>query len=91
MKTKAVHCMQEKYDVYIGRSGKWGNPFTHEEGTNAKYKVDSKEEAVSKYKEWLKTQDHLLSSLHELKGKTLGCWNVDEGNVLVELVEEYES
>lgn len=91
MKTRAVHCMQEKYDIYIGRSNKWGNPFSHEEATNAKYKVATKEEAVKKYKEWLLTQDDLLNSLHELKGKTLGCWNVEEGNVLVELVEKNEA
>lgn len=24
---KVVHCKKEKYDVYIGRGSKWGNPF----------------------------------------------------------------
>ena len=28
MKTSVVHCKHEKYDVYIGRGSKWGNPFT---------------------------------------------------------------
>jgi len=23
-----VHCKKERYDVYIGRPSKWGNPFT---------------------------------------------------------------
>jgi hypothetical protein len=25
--TKVVHCKKEKYDIYIGRPSKWGNPF----------------------------------------------------------------
>ncbi len=24
---KVVHCKKERYDIYIGRGGKWGNPF----------------------------------------------------------------
>lgn len=25
--TTVVHCKKQKYDIYIGRPGKWGNPF----------------------------------------------------------------
>lgn len=25
--TRVVHCKKERYDVYIGRPSKWGNPF----------------------------------------------------------------
>lgn len=74
MKTRVVHCKLEEYDIYIGRGSPFGNPFSHKEGTKAKYVVNSVEEAISKYKEWLLEQPDLLSKLPELKGKTLGCW-----------------
>ena len=69
-----VHCKKEKYDIYIGRPSKWGNPFSHLSGTLAQYKVSSREEAVQKYEEWLLNQPELITSLPELKGKILGCW-----------------
>lgn len=34
----------------------------------------TKKQAVQKYKEYLKSNPLLLSRLHELKGKRLGCW-----------------
>ncbi len=80
--------MKEKYDVYIGRwnakipvKSKWHNPFR--DGT--------KEENIAKFKEYLLNNDELLASLHELKGKILGCWcapSICHGDVLAELVEE---
>lgn len=83
MSTRVV-CLKRKRDrivqdcdVYIGRAcyqggwrlpkSKWHNPFTVKEAGSAA-------EAVRKYEAWLKTQDDLLSDLHELRGKTLGCW-----------------
>jgi hypothetical protein len=89
-----VHCKRDPYDVYIGRPSKWGNPFSHKEGTLAKYKVASREEAVEAYRQWITIGDgrHLLANLYELKGKTLGCWCVPllcHGHVLSELVEKY--
>jgi hypothetical protein len=90
---KVVHCKRAAYDVYIGRPSKWGNPFSHKEGTLAKFKVASREEAIEKYREWIKTQPHLMKSLPELKGKTLGCWCKPypcHGDVLVELLNELE-
>lgn len=92
MKTKVVHCKRKEYEVYIGRPSKWGNLYSHKDNTIAKYKVESREEAVSKYREWILTQPDLLSSLHELKGKTLGCWckpKACHGDVLAELADEY--
>lgn len=62
------------YDVYIGRGSKWGNPFSHMPNTKAIYKVSTREESIEKYKEWILTQPQLLADLHELKGKTLGCF-----------------
>lgn len=63
-----VHCKKAKYDVYIGRPSKWGNPF--EIG-----KDGNRQEVIAKYEAWLLTDGkYLLPKLHELKGKTLACW-----------------
>lgn len=91
---KVVHCKKERYDVYIGRPSKWGNPFTHkkDQKTLAKYIVNSREEAIEKYKEWITNGEgkYLLKDLHELKNKTLGCWckpNNCHGDILIELLD----
>lgn len=92
---KVVHCKKDKYDVYIGRPSKWGNPFSHlEANTLAKFKVQTREQAVESYRNYIEYGDgsHLLESLHELKGKRLACWcspKLCHGEVLLELVEKY--
>ena len=73
-KPRVVHCKKEPFDVYVGRGSKWGNPYSHKEGTLAEEVVESRSEAVKKYEEYLLTNEDLMSSLHELKGKVLGCW-----------------
>ena len=79
-----VHCKRERYDVYIGRPSKWGNPFViGRDGTRA--------EVIAKYEAWIKTQPRLMASLHELRGKTLGCWckpHACHGDVLARLANE---
>lgn len=78
---KVVHCKKEKYDIYIGRPSKWGNPFPLED--------HSREDAISLYEDWIKDQPELLAALPELKGKTLGCWcspRACHGDVLLRLV-----
>lgn len=88
---KVVHCKKERYDVYIGRPSKWGNPYSHKEGTQARFKVATREEAINKYREYILNKPELLEDLCELKGKTLGCWcapKLCHGDILVELVEE---
>jgi hypothetical protein len=76
MKTRVVHCKKEPFDIYIGRGrgSKWGNPFSHKEGTLAEFKVNSRKEAIEKFEKYLEKNKDLLDSLHELKGKILGCW-----------------
>lgn len=93
---KVVHCKKEPYDVYIGRPSKWGNPFTHiQDGkTLAKYIVNSREEAIEAYLNWITTGEgqHLMKDLPELKGKILGCWCSPKschGDVLVGLSSLY--
>lgn len=81
--TKVVHCKKEPYDIYIGRPSPFGNPFViGKDGT--------REEVVQKYKEWLLKQPALLSRVHELKGKTLGCWcspQACHGDILKEIAD----
>ena len=83
-KCKVVNLRKEKYDVYIGRGSKWGNKFViGKDGDRA--------EVIKKYREWILDNKELLSSLHELKGKVLGCFckpKACHGDVLVELVNE---
>lgn len=81
MKTKVVHVMISKYDIYIGRPSKWGNQYTHKDGTMAKFKVATREEAVEKYREYALNNEEIMSSLGELKGKVLGCWCAKKGGL----------
>jgi hypothetical protein len=89
-----VNMHKESYDVYIGRPSKWGNPYSTKDGTLAKHKVSSLKEAISKYEEHVINTPDLFNSLHELKGKTLGCHckpKACHGDVLVRLVTKYTS
>lgn len=88
--TRVVHCKREPYDVYIGRGSMWGNPFSHLLVSKASFRVDSRDEAISAYAEWIKTQPELLAALPRLKGKTLGCWcapRACHGDVLARLAD----
>ncbi len=84
MTTKVVHWRAAPYDVFIGRPSIWANPFPIGPGV-------TRFMAIEKYKEWIKTQPHLLARLPELRGKTLGCWCAPKdchGDVLAELVDK---
>lgn len=76
MKSYAVNKYKEDYDVYIGRGTKWGNPYTHQdlEGTKADYQTTTREDAISKYEDYLRGNEELLGSIDELVGKRLGCF-----------------
>src|SRR5262249_41455073 len=73
--------------VYIGRPGKWGNPFViGRDGT--------REEVVAKYRTHLLGNPALLAALPELAGKHLVCWCAPEachGDVLIELANPTQS
>ena len=91
--TTVVNLKKDSYDIYIGRGSKWGNPFTHikDKHTKAEFVVNSRSEAISKYKEWISNQPHLLNALEELKDKRLGCFCKPKschGDILVELIEQ---
>lgn len=84
MTTKVVNKHKDPYDVYIGRGSPWGNPFIiGKDGTRS--------EVIEKYREWIFQQPELLSQLHQLKDKTLGCFCKPlacHGDVLVYLVNK---
>lgn len=53
--------------VYIGRGGKWGNPFRiGRDGDRAA--------VIAKHEAWLRDQHDLLRSIGELRGKDLVCF-----------------
>jgi len=80
--TKVVHCKKERYDVYIGRPSKWGNPFSiGKDGT--------RKEVLEKYEKYILGNEKLMNDLHELEGKVLGCWckpRACHGDVLMKLI-----
>ena len=70
-----VHCKKEPFDVYIGRPGPWGNPFSDSPKSLAEVKVSSREEAIACYEEMLRQDPEMVEKIKkELKGKVLGCW-----------------
>lgn len=76
-----AHCQESKFDVYIGRPSKWGNPFIIG-------KDGSRATVIRKYREWAIRQPELMAALPELRGKVLGCWchpKTCHGDVLAEL------
>jgi len=70
--------------VYIGRPTKWGNPFViGPDGT--------RQEVVQKYKDYILSNQSLLSQLHELRGKDLICFCAPQqchGDILIELANQ---
>ena len=78
MRPKIVHISDARNRpevVYCGRPSPYGNPFSHKEGTLARFLVASKAEAVDRFEEWLQTQPDLIQKIKsELPGKTLSCW-----------------
>lgn len=85
----------EKYDIYIGRGSKWGNPFSHLKNSSAPYPVDTREDAIRAYENWLLEQPELVAAAKkELKGKVLGCWckPLDcHGDILLRIANEEEN
>ena len=83
----------ERYDVYIGRPSKFGNPFTHLKHLGGPLViVDSREEAIECYGNWIHFRPDLIADAKkELKGKVLGCWCDPQdchGHVLVKIANE---
>ena len=70
--TTVVHCKVEpRYDVYIGRPSKWGNPIPIVGSKNGLGRRIS----LKQHKRYLRKQPHLLDAIEsELKGRMLGCY-----------------
>ena len=87
--TTVVHVSRDTFDVYIGRArqcfpkSKWHNPYKiGPDGTRS--------EVIAKYRVYVLSDPELLSALHEVRGKRLGCWckpRACHGDVLAELAD----
>lgn len=76
--------------VYVGRPGKWGNPFSvKNSGSQAR--------AVELYQDWIRREIEIASKnleeiKRELKGRNLACWcKLDEpchADILLRLANE---
>ena len=88
---------------YIGRPSPLGNPFSHIKGkTLAKYLVNSREEAVEKYSNWIREQiasdPHVRGEFFRLVSQyksegflMLICWckpAACHGDILAEMIKE---
>jgi hypothetical protein len=76
MKTQVVNIRNSGYDVYIGRAGYgkdgyFGNPFRL---TDSEHRGATIERYKNYFENRMKTDPEFLRRVHELKGKTLGCF-----------------
>lgn len=65
--------------IYVGRPTKWGNPFSHQNGTLAKHRVADRNAAVEAFRayamnRYLDHHDTFAHDLVELRGRDLVCW-----------------
>lgn len=80
--------------VYVGRPTKWGNPFSHQSGTLAMYKTDTRQESIDAYRAWMdRANQHQLriAAIQELRGKDLVCWcapRACHADILMELANK---
>lgn len=91
--TRVVNLRHEPYDIYIGRPSPYGNPYSWQSNTLAKYNVGSREESIQKYRYDLMnlSRDELIEFLSPLVGKRLGCFCKPlhcHGDVLIELIKD---
>lgn len=64
--------------IYIGRGSKWGNPYSHRQGTAAQFTVGSRDEACDMHEAYLQQQitnkQITIHDLAQLHGKDLVCF-----------------
>jgi len=82
-----------KYDVYIGRTVSYGRTYFLGSKWQNPFRVDEygREKCLDMYEKYIRTNPKLYNSLHELKGKILGCWCKPEkchGDILLKLINE---
>jgi hypothetical protein len=85
MSTTVVNLRYDKYDVYIGRGSKWGNPFVIGKDGDRNMVID-------KYEKYILNHPILRKLIKkELKGKILGCYCKPErchGDILAKLADK---
>lgn len=94
MTCRVVNKYKESYDIYIGRGSRWGNPYSHKEGTKAEFLVQTREDAIAAFRAHLwgliRTGRLTVKELLELDGKVLGCFCKPQdchGDVIAAAVE----
>lgn len=101
---RVVHVNREAFDLYIGRAmpergypkgSKWANPFRLPPGYAGFHRpaqAAAAEALLNRYRSHVLSTPKLMAALHELAGKTLGCWckpGPCHGDVLVELLHNH--
>jgi hypothetical protein len=85
--TKVVHCKRQRYDVYIGRPGIFGNPYKMHTEAERQHVLSEYEHYVNKRC----AEDAVFcAQVRSLRGKTLACWCSPKqchGDVLVAWLE----
>lgn len=77
--------------VYIGRGSIWGNPFSTKESKYPVLTVETVEEAIEKYEQYILNDPNLVSRIRELTGKDLVCFCKPKpchGDVLLRLANK---
>ena len=84
--------MEDKSHIYIGRACRsytsasyWQNPFSISS-------TCSREQAISRYEEFVKQDEEMLERLPTLGGMTMGCWCVPlpcHGQILIKYFMNY--
>lgn len=70
-----VHCQRDEFDVYIGRGSKWGNPYSHLVRSAALYQVETREDAIQCYEQYLLDHPELIEAAQQqLLNKRLACY-----------------
>jgi hypothetical protein len=89
--------------VYVGRGSPLGNPYSHLPSSLAEVKVESREEAVRRYRPWLEHQLRtggfarilfmdLVTFYKDFGSLKLACWCAPKechAEVIAEMVKEY--
>lgn len=79
---------------YIGRPGKWGNPFIINEWNGKLGRHMTRDDVITEHRYWLLNTEEgkrLLAQIHELRGCDLKCFCVPEachGDTLIELAND---
>ena len=83
-RTIVVNVRRDKYDVYIGRGSKWGNPFPMKSECDRAYVIDL-------YEDYARDR-FTKEDLRPLVGMRLGCYcrpKICHGDVLIKMMQEF--